>query len=266
MLIVGERINSTRSSIREAIEKRDAAFIAGEARRQIGSGAHFIDVNCAVTSGDELQDMDWAISVLQSEIKPINICIDSPNHRAIEKALSVYKSGGELMINSITGEEERISKILPLAKKYNTKLIALTMDENGMPNTAEERYGIAERIFERIKKDGFDTKNLYFDPLIRPVSTEPIQAKEFLKALPMIKNLGDAKTVCGLSNVSFGLPDRGLVNAIFLSMAMQAGLDSAIIDPSEKRMFSSLKAAEALLANDEYCAEYIKAFRDGKLI
>lgn len=265
MLIVGERINSTREKIKSAIKARNADFITDEASRQIASGAGFVDINCAVTDGDEVQDIDWVISVIQSGIPGVSICIDSPNYFAIERALEVYKAKGGVMINSITAESDRIDRILPLAVSSNAKLIALTMDHKGMPDTAEERFEIARSMAERVKAGGLDLANLYFDPLIRPISTEPAQAKEFLRSIPLIKSLG-ANTICGLSNVSFGLPDRKIINSVFLAMAIQSGLDAAILDPTDKLMLSSLRAARALVGRDDYCAEYIKAFRDGKLI
>ena len=265
MLIIGERINSTKEKVKTAIGERNASFIARAARSQAEAGADYIDVNCAVTSGNELHDMDWVLSVIQSEIKDASICVDSPNYLAIEAALKAYHSKGRIMINSISGDEARIRSILPLAIKYNTKLIALTMDEKGMPNTAAERFEAAKKIYERVKKGGFNIEDLYFDPLIRPIATEPDQALEFLRSIPLIKSLG-AKTVCGLSNVSFGLPDRRLINATFLSMAMQAGLDAAILDLLDTHIASALRASEALLGRDEYCAGYIRAFREGKLI
>jgi len=265
MLIVGERINSTREHIRDAIGKRDRAFIVKEASRQLAAGAAFIDINCAVTSGDEIRDMDWALGVIQDELPDACISIDSPNHLAIDSAIKAYKGKGRLMINSITAEGSRIDNILPLALKANAKLIALTMDDKGMPDTAEDRLKIARVIINRVKRDGFNPKDLYFDPLIRPISTEPAQAKEFLRSIPMIKDLG-ANTICGLSNVSFGLPDRKLINATFLAMAVYAGLDAAILDPTEKLMNSNVKASLAITGKDDYCADYIKAFRDGSLI
>ena len=265
MLIVGERINSTREKIQDAIGKRDQAFIVKEASRQIAAGASFIDINCAMTSGDEVQDIGWVLSVLQNELPDISISIDSPNYLAIDRAVNVYKAKGGLMINSITAEVSRIDSILPLALKANAKLIALTMDDNGMPDTAEGRTEIARTILDRVKKYGFDPKNLYFDPLIRPISTEPTQAKEFLRSIPMIKDLG-ANTICGLSNVSFGLPDRKLINSTFLSMAIYAGLDAAILDPTDKLMGSNIKASLAIAGMDDYCADYIKAFRNGNLV
>lgn len=265
MLIIGERINSTRKTIHEIIKDRNAGLIVKEAVSQIKAGASYIDINCAVTSGDEVQDVDWVMSVIQSEIKDVNICVDSPNYLAIERALSAYKANGRVMINSITGEEARLNKILPLAVKYKAKLIALAMDDNGMPSTADERAAVVKKILVRVKSEKFNPDDLYVDPLVRPIATEPHQAKEFLKAIPMIKGLG-LKTICGLSNVSFGLPNRKVINGSFLSMAVQAGLDAAILDPMDKLIVSNLKASRALSGLDEYCAEYIQAFREGKLI
>lgn len=266
MLIVGERINSTRTSIKNAIISHNASVILREAETQISAGAQFIDINCASGTGNEAQDMDWMISVIQSQSKNVNICIDSPSYLAIDRALAVYKGRGSVMINSITGEESRIRNILPLAMKYKAKVIALTMDEKGMPSTAEERFEAAKNILERLKQEGLSAEDIYFDPLIRPVSTEPTQAREFLKSLPLIKSLGNVRTICGLSNVSFGLPNRSLMNSVFLSMAIEAGLDAALLDPLDKNIASALAASKVLLCEDEYCAGYIKAFREGILV
>lgn len=265
MLIIGERINSTRPKIHEAIRDRNAGHIVREVQGQLAAGAGYIDVNCAITTTDELQDIDWVISVIRSEVPGISLCIDSPNYLAIERALGSHKHEGGLFINSITAEDSRISSVLPLAIKYKTKLIALTMDDRGMPDTAEARCEIAKYIVDVVKKAGFNIEDLYIDPLIRPISVEPNQALEFLKSIKMIKSLGGVKTICGLSNVSFGLPNRGLINSIFLAMAMAEGLDGAIIDPTEKHIASSLAASSAILAEDEYCGGYIRAFREGRL-
>jgi 5-methyltetrahydrofolate--homocysteine methyltransferase len=265
MLIIGERINSTRAHIQEAIKSRNSGHIIKEAKSQIDAGASFIDVNCAMTLGDEVQDMDWVISVIQSEIIDANICIDSPNYLAIKRALEAYRAKGRLFINSITGDGARIDRIVPLAVQYKASLIALTMGEGGVPNSAEERFAVAKDILAKVRNKGFNPEYLYFDPLIRPISTEPEQAREFLRSIPMIKSLG-AKTVCGLSNISYGLPDRKVINSTFLAMAIQSGLDAAILDPTEKQVISSIRAAQALISEDEYCAEYIKAFREGRLV
>jgi cobalamin-dependent methionine synthase I len=266
MIIIGERINSTRPKVNEAIKNRNISFIVKEAKAQAAAGADYIDVNCAMTSGDELQDMDWVISVIQSEMKDASVCIDSPSYLAIERALKTYKGKGAILINSITGEGERMKMILPLARQHNARLVALTMDRTGIPTTAEGRVRIAADILERVKKEGIEEENLYFDPLIQPISTEPAQAYEFLKSIPLIKKLGKVSTICGISNVSFGLPNRRLVNSTFLTMAIHAGLDAAILDPLDTLVMSSVAAAKALLCEDEYCSGYISAFRQGKLI
>ncbi len=266
MLIIGERINATRKNIKKAILSHDANAILKEAKAQLASGAHYVDINCATGVGDEPRDMEWAISVIQSELMDANICIDSPNHLAIERALAAYKGRGDIMINSITGEETRMGKILPLVKARKTKVVALTMGDRTVPTTARERYEAAKKIFDRVRQTGIPEEDIYFDPLIRPIAVEPTQAREFLKAIPMIKGLGKVKTVCGISNISFGLPKRSIINSIFLSMAMQAGLDAVIMDPLDKNVTSGLKAAKAILCMDEYCADYIKAFREGVLI
>lgn len=265
MVLIGERINSTRKSINEAIKSRNAAFILKEAVDQRDAGADFIDVNCAMTAGDEVQDIDWVISVIQSEMSDVNICIDSPNYLAVDRALKVYKAKGQVLINSITADENRIAGILPLAMEYGAHVIALTMTERGMPHTARERFEIAATIIQKARERGFKAEHLLFDPLIRPIATEPDQAGEFLKAIPLIKSLGGVRTVCGLSNISFGLPRRTVINAAFLSMAVSHGLDAAILDPLDPAIISTLRASRALLGADEYCGAYIKAFREGKL-
>ena len=265
MLIIGERINSTRANIQKAIRLRNAAALAKEAKGQFARGARILDINCAMGLDNEPDDLDWAISVVQSELPLAGVCVDSPSCLAITRALSVYKGGGDVFINSITAEAARIEEILPLALKYNAKLIALTMDENGMPASRLERRDIAARILDAVKKKGFDPSRLYFDPLVRPISTEPQQAAEFLGSIPLIKELGGVKTICGLSNISFGLPKRSLVNSAFLTLAASCGLDAAILDPLDKDVSSSIFATEAVLGRDAYCKDYLAAFRKGLL-
>ena len=263
MLIIGERINSTRPDIQKAIRARNSGLIAGEAKRQFDAGAGIIDINCAVLD-NELDDIDWVVSVIQSELPSAGICIDSPSYLAIDRALSIYKGKGEVFINSITGEEGRISKIMPLAVKYETNLIALVMDENGMPRSNDERAGIAGKILSAVKKAGFPVERLYLDPLVRPISTEPGQAAEFLNSIKLLKALsGNCRIICGLSNISFGLPNRSLINSIFLSLAIYNGIDAALLDPLDKRVVGALRVSETILGRDEYCREYISAFRKG---
>jgi 5-methyltetrahydrofolate--homocysteine methyltransferase len=265
MLIIGERINSTRARVRKAIRARSPSYIIKEAKSQFDAGARILDINCAMGLDDEVQDIDWVTSVIQSELPEAGICIDSPNYLAIERALAVYKGKGEIFINSITLDEARISRILPLALRHKAKLIALTMDAKGMPETGLERRDIANKLLKTVKSQGFDERRLYFDPLIRPLATEPAQAEEFLDSIPLIKELGAVNTICGLSNISFGLPRRSVINSVFLSMARARGLDAAILDPLDAQVVSAVLAGDALSGDDKYCKSYLRAFREGRL-
>jgi 5-methyltetrahydrofolate--homocysteine methyltransferase len=263
MLIIGERINSTRKTIQEALEKKDASFIREEALKQFKAGANYIDINCGnPDESREIENLTWVIELVQKTVEA-PLCIDSSSVRVLEKGLTLCKKPP--MINSTTGEKERLDRILPLAKKCKAGLIALTNDEKGMPKTAEDRIKVAEYILNEAKKAGVPEEDIYFDCLVRPVSAEPDQALEFLRAVTLVKKLGRVKTACGLSNVSFGLPQRKLINSTFLSMAIYAGLDAAIIDPTDARIMTSLFAAEALIGKDEYCMNYITAARESRL-
>ncbi len=263
MLIVGERINSSRKEILEAMKAKDARLIQDEAKKQLNCGAGVLDINSAMSLEREAEDIEWLVNVIQKAVG-VPLCIDSPNPEVIKKALSVHK--GKALVNSVTGEKKRINEIMPLVKQYHASVIALTMDEDGMPDTATGRLDIAKHILETLLNYGIEQEDIYFDPLVRPISTEANQAKEFLCALRLIKKeLAGVKTICGLSNVSFGLPKRGLLNATFLAMALDCGLDAAIIDPTDKMVRASLKASQALLGEDNYCLNYISAARKGEL-
>lgn len=261
MLIIGERINATRKSIADAIIKKDAKFIQQEAVMQVKAGAEMLDVNCGMSIKDEPNNMEWLVNVIQDAVD-VSLVIDSPNPAAIESGLKLCRR--KAMVNSITGEKERIEKISPLVEKYNADVVALTMDEKGMPHTSKERCDIAEKIVESLRGYSVSLERIYFDLLVRPISTEPDQANEFLGAVILVKKNLNAKTVCGLSNISFGLPDRKLINAAFLTMSLYAGLTAAIIDPTDKQMMAAVRTSEAILGRDEYCLKYIAAFREGK--
>ncbi len=263
MLIVGERINSSRKAILEAIRTRDAVFIQAEVKKQLDCGADMLDINSAMSLEKETDDMEWLVNLVQQAVN-IPLCIDSPNPETIKRALSVHK--GKALVNSVTGDKKRIEEIAPLVGQYHAAVVALTMDEKGMPDTAVERLDIAKRILETLFEYKIKPEDVYFDPLVRPISAEAKQAKEFLCALRLIKKeLKGVKTICGLSNVSFGLPKRSLLNATFLAMALNCGLDAVIIDPVDKIVRASLRSSLALLGEDNYCLNYISAVREGKL-
>jgi len=263
MMIVGERINASRQPIAEALKRKDAQFFINEVSNQINAGASVIDVNCGIIMESEMKDMLWLIDTIQKD-NAVRISIDSPNPDVIKEALESQK-GPKAMINSITAEKTRYEKILPLCAKYDCDIIALTMDEKGMPHTAGQRFEIATIIMEICAEYGVKKDRIYIDPLIRPISTEQTQAEEILISIEEISKIG-LKTIAGLSNISYGLPNRSLINRTFLAMASYAGLSACIIDPTDIKLMSVVRAAMALTGSDENSISYIKAFRDKKLV
>jgi len=263
MIIIGERINSSRKTIKDAIEKRDEAFIRNEAIAQRDAGANFIDINCGTFLNEEASLMEWLIGIVQDAVE-LPLCIDSPDPNVIKKALTLCKKRPAI-VNSVTAETKKADEILPLVKEYDAYVIGLTMDETGMPRTAEDRVKMAEKILVFAKKYGVDKKNIYFDPLVQPVSSDQTQAKALFEAITMIKNLGDTKTTCGLSNISYGLPSRPLINATFLAMCVAAGLDAVMIDTLNEKLMSVLSASLVLTGEDQYCMNYIQRFRAAKV-
>ncbi len=261
MIIIAERINSTRKSIQEALSKNDFEFIRKEAKQQAEAGAAYIDLNCAAVLGREIELIGKLVPMIQKETN-LPICLDSPDPAALEKGLSVHQ--GEAMVNSITAEKERMEAIAPLVKKYHARVICLLMDEQGMPKTCSERVAIAKKVLRDLEKYEIAADRVYFDALLRPVSTEPEQVKEFLEAVRIIMKDFGCHTTCGLSNVSFGLPQRSLINATFAAMACAGGLDSAILDPLDEKLAVALKTSDALLGKDEYCMNFIQYFREKK--
>lgn len=264
MLVVGERINTSRKSIRPAVENRDREAIQREAKLQIEAGAHMIDVNCGTRVREEPEDLEWLVKTVQ-EVVASPLCLDSPNPKALERALGVHR--GRPLVNSITLEKERMGDILPLIKKYNTQVVALTMDDRGMPSDTKGRVEIVEKLLEVLEGEGIKKEDIYFDPLVRPVGTDPEQAVAVLETIRIVKEKFPlVHTFCGLSNISFGLPLRPLLNQNFLVMCMAMGLDAVMIDPLDRRMMANLRASRALLNKDQFCLEYITAFREGNLL
>jgi cobalamin-dependent methionine synthase I len=270
VLIVGERINTSRKHIRKAVEERNAAYIQEEARKQEAAGATMIDVNAGTSVTTEVDDLKWLVSVVQEAVK-VPLCIDSPNPAALAAALPLHKNG-QPMINSVTAETARISAVLPLVRKYDTLVVGLAMGDGGMPNGFEDRMASVKTIAAAVRKEGMPLSKVYFDPVICPVSTKQTEPAAALQTVRYIMaNSGEgqefegAHTTCGLSNVSFGLPKRGLLNKAYMVMMMAAGIDGLIIDPTEPQMMPLLLASRAVLGKDEYCMEYIAAEREGRL-
>jgi cobalamin-dependent methionine synthase I len=259
MIIIGELINSTRKAIASAIEGRDEGAIRKLAKDQAEHGAHYIDVNAGSFRTGESEHLRWLVEKVQEAVD-LPCSIDSPDPRAIEAALSVHR--GTAMINSISLEKGRRENLLPLIAGTSLKIVALCMSDSGMPRTAEDRMRTAEEILNLLVKHDVKVENIYVDPLVQPVSTDQTFGKEFLTAVERIMSrFPGVHTICGLSNVSFGLPVRKFLNQTFMAMAIAKGLDAAILDPLDKRMMATIFAAEALAGRDRFCMRLLKAYR-----
>ena len=262
MLIVGELINASRKVIAAAIEAQDEDAIKKVAQDEFEAGAHFIDVNAGVFVGQEPEYLKWLVTTVQSVVEA-PCCIDSPDPKAIEAALSVHT--GTPMINSISLEKERYDSLLPIVADSDMKVVALCMSDEGMPETADDRMTIAEKLVNGLVQKNVPLENIYVDPLVQPVSTNNTFGVEFLAAIERItETFKGIHTVCGLSNISFGLPNRPFLNQTFMSMAIGKGLDGAIINPLDKKMMANIITATALAGKDDFCMNYLQAYRDGR--
>ena len=261
MIIVGELINSSRKAVAAAVEARDEGFIRKLARDQAEKKIQYIDVNAGIFKDLEAEHLTWLIRNVQGVVD-LPCCIDSPDPRVIEAALSAHR--GTAMINSISLEKKRLDNLLPLVAGSDLKIVALCTSDSGMPRTAEDRVRTARELIARLLKHGVKIENIYVDPLVQPVATDQSFGREFLEAIDKIMRLFPGiHTICGLSNVSFGLPLRKFLNQTFMSMAITKGLDAAILDPLDKRMMANILAAEALAGKDRFCMNFIKAYRGG---
>jgi len=261
MIIIGEKINSSRRPIAEAIAAGDRAYIQQEAKVQAEAGADYLDVNAAAFMEREAECLKWVIEAVQ-EVTELPLCIDSPDPAVIKKVIPLMKTPP--MIPSITLEPSRLDGILPLVLDYQATVIGLCQTKDRMGKTAEEKIEIAGRLIERVTSSGIGLDALYIDPLVFPVGADPNSASATLDAIEKImKQFQGVHTVCGLTNVSHGLPNRKLVNRTFLAEAIARGLDAAILDPADKQLFSVLRTALMLMGKDAFCMQYIKAFRKG---
>ncbi|UCE53792.1 MAG: methyltetrahydrofolate cobalamin methyltransferase [Desulfobacterales bacterium] len=262
MIIVGELINASRKAIAEAIEKQDAVAIQKVATDQHENGADYIDVNAGVFVGQEVEYLKWLVSTVQAVVDT-PCSIDSPDPKAIEAALQLHK--GTAMINSISLEKERYDSLLPIVAGTDLKVVALCMSDEGMPETVDDRMKIADKLVNGLLQNNVPVENIYVDPLVQPVATNNQFGLEFLRAIEKVMTTFEGiHTLCGLSNISFGLPERKFLNQTFMIMAIANGLDGAILNPLDKKMMANIIAAEALMGKDEYCANYLMAYRAKK--
>lgn len=262
VLIVGELINTSRKAIKPAVEDRNAEFIMDLAQKQVDAGANYVDVNCGTMVFNEEETMAWLVNSIQEKVQS-PLCIDSPNPKAIEVGLSLCKYG-QPMINSITGEKERYETILPMVLKHKAKVVALCMDDSGMPETAEDRMRIADKLVADMTAAGVPEDDIYLDPLVKPVSTGDNAGMEVLETIYRIKQkYPKVHGICGLSNISYGLPNRKVLNQIFMIQTMTMGMDGYILDPLDKTMMGFVYGSNALLGQDQFCMNYLTAHRKG---
>ncbi|MBA3028235.1 MAG: methyltetrahydrofolate--corrinoid methyltransferase [Desulfobacteraceae bacterium] len=263
MLIIGEKINGTLKKTASAITGRDCDFIRDLALRQVRAGAAYLDVNAGTGGGKEAEDLVWLVNTVQDAVD-VPLCLDSADPAVIGVAMAHVKHTP--MINSISGEQARLDGILPLAKDKGSPVIALLLDDAGIPVDVEKRLTIAMRIIHQTRKAGLPDSHVYVDPLALAVSTRQDGALIALETIRALKReCPEIKFCMGLSNVSFGLPARTLVNQAFIAQAILAGLDAAIMNPMEQGLVNMIYATELVLGRDRFCRHYTQAFRSGMI-
>jgi cobalamin-dependent methionine synthase I len=261
--IIGEKINGTRKSVGAAVVERNADFIKDLAKRQADAGSTWIDVNAGTAPDREPDDLVWLVETVQSAVET-PLSIDTPNPKALAAALP--KCARTPLVNSISMEPSRLTGVLPLAAKAGCPVIALAMDEKGIPAGMEERMVVIRQLIAKTREAGISDGNVYVDPLVTAIATSTNSAKIAMGTMRAVRaEFPEAHLTSGLSNISFGLPIRSLVNRAYLTLAMESGLDSAILDPLDRDLRAVLIASDLLLGNDRHCLAYTRAYRAGLL-
>lgn len=261
MKIIGEKINGTRKRVAQAIGERDTAFIQDLARRQSEAGSAWLDVNAGTHPKQEPDDLVWLVETVQAVVET-PLCLDSANPKALAAAIKAVNQTP--MINSISGEPQRLEEILPLVAEHSCPVIALAMDAKKIPETAEARVAVVEQILAATQAANIPDEQIYVDPLAMTLSTNVQSAIIFFDILRAIREAHPAvHFTAGLSNISFGLPARSYINRAFLTLALAAGLDSAILDPLDRELKAALLAAQLVLGRDRHCLNYTRAYRAG---
>lgn len=264
MIIIGEKINGTISEVRDAVLDRNDEFLSDLARSQDDAGADYIDVNVATGVSDERESMLWAIGVVR-EATSLPLCLDSSDPSVLEAGLEACGEQSPL-INSVTGAAASTGPVLALAARYSCPVVALPMDEAGIPTSPTERLALCGRIRDAAFAAGVAPADIFFDPLVLPLSADCNQGRVTMDTLSSIRSeLAPSRTVMGASNASFGLPLRSLINRSLLAVAVYFGLDAAILDPTDAGVRSAILSATAVAGRDRFCKDYMKAFRAGKL-
>ncbi|HFE66567.1 MAG TPA: methyltetrahydrofolate cobalamin methyltransferase [Chloroflexi bacterium] len=257
--IIGERINPTgRKALAREMAAGNFSRVEADALAQVAAGAHILDVNAGIPMADEPAILAQAIQLVQS-VTDVPLCIDSSVVAALERGLEVYE--GKALVNSVTGEEERLEAVLPLVKKYGAAVIGISNDESGISHDPDVRFAVAKKIVERAMDYGIPKEDVIIDPLIMPIGAVPQSGQQVLAILRRIHDELGVNSTGGGSNISFGLPGREGINAAFLAMAIGAGLTSAITNPLKPEVKQAVMAADVLMGRDENCMAWIRAHR-----
>ncbi len=261
MIIVGEKLNSSIPSVLRAFEARDGEFIRNLAEKQCCGGAEYLDVNAAACMDAELDTLLWAVGEAKS-VAGVKFMIDSPNSEIIDSALTRLNLS-DVIVNSVTLESERFDNMMEVVAKHGTRIVALPIDDDGIAQDAEHRFELSSKLIEKIRTYGVRDDDIFLDVLIQTLGTDSNSGKAALDTIRLVrKAFPDVHITGGLSNISFGLPKRAIINGAFLTAAVTCGLDSAIMDSTNDELRMTLSAA--LLANgyDEYCMDYLDCYRD----
>jgi 5-methyltetrahydrofolate--homocysteine methyltransferase len=263
MIIIGEKINGTRKAVAKAIRERDAEFIRDLAKNQVDGGSTYLDVNAGTAPDREPDDMVWLVNTIQ-EVCELPLCLDSANPAALKAGLEVVTRLP--MINSVSGEQNRIDGVLPLALEHKTDLILLALDDKGIPETVEGRMEIVRKLVGLAVDGGLKYGQLQIDPLVTAISTGTTNAMLTFDTIRSIKSeFPEVHVTGGASNISFGMPLRPIINRYFMAMAVQSGLDSAIINPNDRELIGAIMTSELLMGRDKHCLNFNRAFRAGKI-
>jgi 5-methyltetrahydrofolate--homocysteine methyltransferase len=259
-VIIGERINPTgRKILAEEMAGGDFSRVERDAIAQVEAGAHMLDVNAGIPLADEPAILARAIQLVQS-VTDVPLSIDSSIVAALEAGLAVYK--GKALVNSVTGEEERLEAVLPLVKKYGAAVIAISNDETGIAEDPDERFAVAKKIVERAADYGIPASDIVVDPLVMPLGAVNQAGVQAMHIIRRLRNELKVNTSCGASNISFGLPARGGINAAFLCMAIGAGMTSAITNPCHEEIIKAVMGADAMMGHDASCMRWLKRYRE----
>ncbi len=259
-VLIGERINPTgRKIMAEEMKVGDYSRVQSDALAQVAAGAHMLDVNAGIPLADEPRILAEAVQLVQS-LTDVPLSIDSSIIDALEAGLSVYQ--GKALVNSVTGEDESLDRVLPLVKKHGAAVVAISNDETGISEDIDERFNVARKIVERASDYGIPACDVVVDPLVMPIGAINNAGREVLKLIYRLRTELKVNTTCGASNVSFGLPNRNGFNGAFISMAIQAGMTSAITNPLHAEVVAASLGADVMLGKDPDCARWIKQFRE----